>query len=326
MQTINPNEITKHETFSELFPINPELLKRIEQDMREKTYDLSQPIVIGTWEGQDEPVCIDGHTRLQAALNAGLVSVAVWLREDFESEEDALEHAIKLQSNRRNMTDADLIVCVEKLDNRRQRGGDRKSQEAKSIPQHCGNGSGRSASARDMSELLNISTRKVEQIRTVLDHAEPEVVAAVRNSDMSVNKVYSATQSLRKEAESQESENQAQVSEDEDCPEEEELETDDDDDDECDEMNDSDMDADYSEDEIDSDESSAIEDAESEDEPDQDEDSFKMVRVTLEQYEALDEWTGEDSIEELVEQAIDRYLDEREEEYADSVNGPEHEE
>ena len=95
MNTINPKEIKTHPTFSELFPINSVLLKRIEQDMRDKIYDFSQPIVLAVWDGQEEPVCIDGHTRLQAALNVGLESVAVWLREDFETEEEALEHAIK---------------------------------------------------------------------------------------------------------------------------------------------------------------------------------------------------------------------------------------
>jgi ParB-like chromosome segregation protein Spo0J len=324
MQTMNPNEIKTHTTFSELFPINPELLKRIEQDIRDKTYDFSQPIILATWEGQDDPVCIDGHTRLKAAINAGIADVPVWIREDFATEDEALEHAIKLQRNRRNMTDAELISCFEKLDQRKQRGGDRKSEDAKSKPQHCGNAGGRSASAREIAEKLGISTRKAEQTRTVIDHADPDIAEAVRNSEMSINKAYKETQKRRKEAESQESENQGQDIDDEDLPEPDESGTDEDEED-YEELGQDDTEDDSSEDEDETDESDD-DDCEVWDKRHTEKKPFMVVRISLEQYQALDEWTGEDSIEELVEQAIDRYLNELEEEYADSADDLEHEE
>ncbi len=81
MKTRRPNEIKTHPTFESLFPINPALLEKIEQDMRQGTYDLSQPIILATWEGQTEPVCIDGHTRLQAAINVEIEHVPVWIHE-----------------------------------------------------------------------------------------------------------------------------------------------------------------------------------------------------------------------------------------------------
>ena len=98
-------EIKTHPTFESLFPINPTVLAKIEQDMRDGRYDVSQPIILATWGGQDEPVCIDGHTRRQAAINVGIEEVPIWLHE-FDTEEEAIEKAIKLQSNRRNMTEA----------------------------------------------------------------------------------------------------------------------------------------------------------------------------------------------------------------------------
>ncbi len=133
MDTMSPREIHTHESFEAMFPINPELLEKIENDMRDGTYDLSQPVILATWKGQKEPVCIDGHTRLKAAIDIGIEEVSIWIHE-FDSEQEAIEHAIKLQQNRRNMTDADILVCVALLDSKRPRGGDRRSEQAKSKP------------------------------------------------------------------------------------------------------------------------------------------------------------------------------------------------
>lgn len=57
--------------FNELFPINPEVLSAIKAHMETNGYDTSQPIVI--W-GR-ERVVVDGHTRLEAAKQAGIKEV-----------------------------------------------------------------------------------------------------------------------------------------------------------------------------------------------------------------------------------------------------------
>ena len=180
MDTKKPEEIKTHPTFESLFPINPQVLAKIEQDMRDGSYDFSQPIILATWEGQKEPVCIDGHTRLNAATNVGIQEVPVWLHE-FATEEEAIEKVIKLQSNRRNMTDAEILACVRVLDQRRRAGRPKKE-----LAQGCANFSDNEAgqdeqenqdscavpstgkSAQAIGEMLGISTRKVEQARTVL--------------------------------------------------------------------------------------------------------------------------------------------------------------
>ncbi len=196
MDTRSPKEIDTHESFEALFPKNPELLEKIENDMREGTYDLSQPVILATWEGQNEPVCIDGHTRLRAAINVGIEEVPIWTHE-FDSEQEAMEHAIKLQQNRRNMTDAELIVCVALLDSKRPRGGDRKSEQAKSKPSSDGNENSRSASAKETAEKVGTGTRKVEKARTVLSKGDPDTVKAVQSGNMSINKAY---QEVKKKA------------------------------------------------------------------------------------------------------------------------------
>ncbi len=193
MNTTSPREIRTHESFEALFPINPDLLTKIENDMREGTYDLSQPVILATWEGQEEPVCIHGHTRLRAAIKVAIEEVPIWIHE-FDSEQEAIDHAIKLQQNRRNMTDADILVCVALLDSKRARGGDRKSEQAKSKPSSDGNENSRSASAKETAEKVGIGTRKVEKARTVLSKGDPDTVAAVKSGKMSINRAYQEVQ------------------------------------------------------------------------------------------------------------------------------------
>ena len=194
--------IATHPLFEGMFRIDKKLLRKIEQNMRDENYDESQPIIVGTWEGQDEPVCIDGHTRLKAATNAGIKEIAVYSYE-FETEEDAFEYAIRLQSNRRNFTDGDLLHCIERLHQQMPRGGDRKSEAAKSTPKSCGKQNGRSAGAKRTGDLLNISSRKVEQALTVINKGLPEVKEAVLKNKMSINRAYKKTQDERKRAEEQ---------------------------------------------------------------------------------------------------------------------------
>ena len=67
MDTKDPKEIQKHEAFSNLFPIDETVKERIKQDMFENGFDQNQPVVLAKWGDQNEPVCVDGYTRLQVA-------------------------------------------------------------------------------------------------------------------------------------------------------------------------------------------------------------------------------------------------------------------
>jgi hypothetical protein len=193
MEMMNPREIQTHKSFEALFPINPELQEKIENDIREGTYDLSQPVILAAWTGQKEPVCIDGHTRLRAAINVGIEEVPIWIHE-FDSEQEAIDQAIKLQQNRRNMTDADILVCVALLDSKRARGGDRRSEQAKSKPSSDGNGNSRSASAKETAEKIGTGTRKVEKARAVLGKGDPDTIAEVKSGKVSINRAYQEVQ------------------------------------------------------------------------------------------------------------------------------------
>jgi hypothetical protein len=115
MDRMKPTEIETHETFTSLFPIKKEVLSKIEEHIKESQFLISHPLDLAKWGDLMEPVCIDGHTRLQAAKNLGLEEVPV-ITHELDSEDEALELAIHLQRNRRNMTDAEIIACIQALD------------------------------------------------------------------------------------------------------------------------------------------------------------------------------------------------------------------
>ncbi len=190
-------EIKTHPLFEKMFAINEALLAKIEQDMREDRYDRSQPIILATWDGQEEYVCIDGHTRLQAAKNLGIEEVPYYVHE-FDTKDEALEKAIKLQRDRRNMTDAEITACVEALDKKKPRGVDRRGEEAKSKASDAAIETTSAKSAKETADLLGISTTKVERVRSVLSNGDPETIEAVKNGEMSANNAYQKTRKKRK--------------------------------------------------------------------------------------------------------------------------------
>ena len=164
---MNVNDIKVSPPFSDLFPINPEVLKRVADNMWRKGFDMSQPIIL--WKGKD--IIVDGHTRYYAAIKAGIQEVHTFLK-DFNDEDAALHYAITQQANRRNLTDAEIIRCIEALDQRRKQGEDQERAGGKFQPkaQSCAIGK----TCQDTAQTIGISPREVEQARTVLDHADPE--------------------------------------------------------------------------------------------------------------------------------------------------------
>jgi hypothetical protein len=175
-----PKEIKTHLTFDGLLPIDDDNLKKITASMAMNGYFESEPIVLGKWPEQDEAVCIDGHTRIRAAIDAGINQVPVVI-EEFPDEAAALEHTISLQTDRRKTDDRVKFRLVERFDSVIKRGGDRRSEKAKEKLQDGGKGTGRSASAHRTAARLGLKTRTVERIRTILRRGSPEIQDAVRN-------------------------------------------------------------------------------------------------------------------------------------------------
>ena len=173
-QRISLDKITVHPTFQSLLPINEKELANIVSDMEENGFDKSKPVCI--W--REENVLIDGYTRFTAAKEAGLSEIYKY-EMSFNSEQEALEYAMKQQLNRRNLNDAGKLLLIEKLDNLRNPG--RKSSDSDDEDEPRGK------SAQALAETLGIGTRTVERARHVLANADEETLEEVKSGKTSIN-------------------------------------------------------------------------------------------------------------------------------------------
>ena len=174
--------------FCDLFPIRKRVLDDIYWEMQRHGYDNSQPLVL--WKDHGN-VVIDGHTRLQAAKKANIYQIPVIFK-SFCSEEIALKYAIACQKNRRNLTDSELVACVVELDKRKDKNENLRQNRTEAPDGASGK------TAEDTANLLGVSTRKVERIRTVMDNADDEVKRMVKTGRMTVNSAYNRTVGVRR--------------------------------------------------------------------------------------------------------------------------------
>lgn len=91
--------------------------------------------------------------------------------------------AIHRQRDRRNLSDAELWKCIEWTNKLKKRGGDHKSEGFKSkAPDGAFD-----KSSQEIAQKLGISARKVERVRTVMDHGDVETIQAIEQGEMSIN-------------------------------------------------------------------------------------------------------------------------------------------
>lgn len=229
------------EPFKNLFPKQERVVNGIRENMAEKGFDRKFPIILGTGPWTADPVLIDGHTRLMIADELGIAHVPE-VTENFTTELEALEYAILVQSNRRSITDSELAGALNVYDRLKQRGGDnnllgnnqyRKDERSKAQlcaidhtdetvpktdqeepnfvedmvvetlnikPETLSEPKGKSAET--MAKLFGVSTRKVEQARTVMNPDTPsEIKEAVLSGEKSINKAYNEVREIKKQEE-----------------------------------------------------------------------------------------------------------------------------
>jgi ParB-like chromosome segregation protein Spo0J len=151
--------INDKKPFSELFAINDKTLKEITDSIEKNGFDPAFPIIL--WDN----VIVDGRTRFTASKNLGLIEVPV-IHKEFKSEEDAVEYAIHNQRARRNLTDAELLKCIETIDNPMTKkeageiGGSISNSEIKIAKT--------GASHKKTAKVLGIGESKVTDARVVL--------------------------------------------------------------------------------------------------------------------------------------------------------------
>lgn len=122
---------------------------------------------------------VEGHTRLQAAKNAGLGWVWVFERE-FGNDDEALVYAIQAQSNRRNLDARELILCQERL------GAAIARQQGKR--NNFVSEDTKLDRLQTMADRLGVSRMHVARTEKVI--ADPEAKAAVMTGQTSITRAY----------------------------------------------------------------------------------------------------------------------------------------
>ncbi|HKL86367.1 MAG TPA: ParB/Srx family N-terminal domain-containing protein [Treponemataceae bacterium] len=174
-------DINYEEPFLSFFKINEEVLEAITEDMKKNGYDSSKPVVLWKKPNGDK-VLIDGHTRVNAAKEAGLMKVVAY-EKIFINVEEAIEYAIHSQKARRNITNAELFKSIELIDSLKTPGNQSASAEADYIPER---------SASRTARIANTSKSTVERARVVKNN--PEEAQLVREGKKSI---YKACQDIK---------------------------------------------------------------------------------------------------------------------------------
>lgn len=166
--------------FKNLFPIRATVLSDITEDMTINGFDSGHPIVV--WN----MAVVDGHTRLKAAIAAGLEEVPV-ICHQFTDIENALEYAIRSQRSRRNLTDYELLQCLQRLDWKKTIGRPSKNNNGK-----------RGRSSDHVAEMLGVSRATIERLRTINVHASEDTKEKLRAGLYSIHKAFEETMRPRR--------------------------------------------------------------------------------------------------------------------------------
>jgi ParB-like chromosome segregation protein Spo0J len=163
------SEIKTDPRLAGMFAIKPETLASVIKSMRESGYDKSQPLVL--WKG--EGVVVDGHTRLRAALEAGIPEIPAEEKE-FASLEDAKLYAYRRQAERRNLAPAEILAAAAELQYKDSRDGTGRASEI-------------------LAKNLGVSPSTVKHALAVAQEAPPEIIDEVKENRMTINKAYRLT-------------------------------------------------------------------------------------------------------------------------------------
>ncbi|MDR2052801.1 MAG: hypothetical protein LBP80_05235 [Treponema sp.] len=163
------SEIKTDPLLGGMFAVKAEILAAIVKSMRESGYDKSQPVVL--WKGKD--LVVDGHTRLEAAREAGIGEIPVEEKE-FDRIEDAKLYAYRRQAERRNLSPAEILGAAAELRNKDTRDGSGRASEI-------------------LAGELGLSPSTVKHAKAVAGEAPPEIIEEVKKNRMSINKAYLLT-------------------------------------------------------------------------------------------------------------------------------------
>lgn len=184
---IDVSELSVQDPFASIFPIGKETLEAIKQDMEINGFDPVFPIV--AWA--EKNTVVDGHTRFAAAKVLGIAQVPVIFK-SFDNEDDAVLYSFRIQRNRRNMSDDDILRCLEMLDSIH---GSSKDEDDQDTPRTT-----RKETNEQRAKELGVSSNKVDKARKVLEHGTEELREGVNSGEKSINKAFKEMQEIRRES------------------------------------------------------------------------------------------------------------------------------
>jgi hypothetical protein len=165
-------DIVTDPEISKLFKINEKILYEIYQKILTAGFDESRPVVLQ----KGSMILLDGHTRLEAAIKAGLEEIPAVEREC--DRDEAILYTLESQALRRNLTSAEILTLSILL------------QGKKNI-----NGKGRKA--KEVSEKFNIGQTTLYQSKAINERGSEELKQQVRDGAISIKKA-AASLSTRK--------------------------------------------------------------------------------------------------------------------------------
>lgn len=172
---VKTSSILKEEELVKKFKMDAETKNRIKDDMRLNGFSKAHPIHV--WLHEGKLILVDGHTRFQAASELGFQYVWIQIH-NFTSMQEALMFSMQEQFNRRNITDSELF------------------QQYETLRQEKING--RNLTMQEKADQLKKSRRHLFKIETVQNEASDEVIRAIKNGKMSINKAYNDLQEQKK--------------------------------------------------------------------------------------------------------------------------------
>jgi ParB-like chromosome segregation protein Spo0J len=171
----DPRQLETAEPFLSLFPVDPTTLGLVTGSMREHGFDSTKPLLAwrDAFGDRGRTVCIDGHTRLKAALDLKLPEVWVTVRQ-FKDMDAAITAGIGEQVQRRNLNReqiaAYVISILPMLD------------EVK--------GGLRTRTAKQLAAMLGVSVPTVDRARGVIASGDVELIEQVKAGELSLLSAY----------------------------------------------------------------------------------------------------------------------------------------
>ena len=194
-EKINPNEIILDDEFQNLFPLDEKAIENLTQRMESKGYDESQPIHLGKFleESDTDYVCIDGHHRRLAAINAGIDKIPVY-RHVFDTRKDGVIYALELQLLRRNEDKHNLYNDFLKLKKLKEITG-----ETVEMPEDNSEKTEGKQSEKD-AQKLGVSARQVEKLNAIDSSDREDLKEQLSEGAISVNAAYDELKGTKKKS------------------------------------------------------------------------------------------------------------------------------